>query len=133
MLTPPTTPQTIGPINGWIDYTKVSNGRFNLYGWICATGSRDPVEIHLYTGGEYKKGGKMITAWHANELSGPAVATACKSTGLAYRYIIDLPASWVATEVGKPIYIYGLIREKGISTLSPGSGRLVVPPVLPEL
>lgn len=129
MLNPPTTLQSTGPITGWIDYTKISADRFYLYGWICSTGSRDPVEINLYTGGEYKKGGKMITAWHANELSGPSVATACKSTGVAYRYIIDLPVSWVSTEAGKPIYVYGLIREKGISGLSPGSGRLVVPTI----
>lgn len=129
MLNPPTTPQTTGPITGWIERVRSSGGRFYLYGWICSTGSRDPLEINLYTGGVYKAGGKMITAWNANELSDSSVATACKSTGTAYRYIIDLPSSWLKSEVGKPIYVYGLIPEKGISTLSPGSGRLLVPPI----
>jgi hypothetical protein len=127
MLNPPTTPQTNGPINGWIDKALFSGGRFHLYGWICSTGSRDPVNVNFYTGGAYKQGGKMITAWEANELSEPGVAAACKSTGVAYRYLIDLPASWLLTSVGQPIYIYGLVPEAGIASLSPGSGRLVVP------
>ncbi len=96
--------QTKGVIDG------VVNSRVN--GWACSYGARIPIDVHLYVGGPAGVGtgiGSYTSDFAStSDADRIAVANACGSDGVAYRFSIRLPLSVRQTHQGKKIYIYGI-------------------------
>lgn len=91
--------RTLGYIDG------VGGQRVN--GWACSAGARIPVNVHLYAGGPPGVG-TFIGNYSSDYASESAVAQACGSDGVAYRFSVRLPKSVRQAHQGKKIYMYAI-------------------------
>lgn len=96
--------QTKGVIDG------VVSNRVN--GWACSFGARIPVDVHLYVGGPAGVGtgiGSYSSDFAStSDADRIAVANACGSDGVAYRFSIRLPRPVRLAHQGKKIYVYAI-------------------------
>lgn len=113
---------SFGTTKGIID--GVSNNRVN--GWACSHGARIPVDVHLYVGGPAGVG-TIIGGYASDFASEPAVANACGSDGVAYRFSIRLPLSVRQAHQGKKIYLYAIHPAGGANNPLSNSGVFPVP------
>ena len=109
---------------GIIDNVTTSS----INGWACAKNSSASITVHLYVGGAAGTG-TIIGAYNANLISEPNVATACHSTGSAYRFSIPLTDTIKNQYGGKNVYIYGINSSSSgaLNTLLTNSGTLTIP------
>lgn len=125
-----TTGSVATAVTGIIDgVMKYSTGQYYIGGWACTLfnpNSLPAVALYVKTPGATTTTG---IAWYpANLASEPQVATACKSSGSAYRFEIPLSANFVNQYKGSTIYIYGISPWKGFpnNELS-NSGTYTIP------
>lgn len=112
---------SFGATKGIID--GVSNQRIN--GWACSYGARIPVDVHVYVG---TTGPSTIVGGYSSDFaSEPAVASACGSDGVAYRFSIRLPRSVRQAHWGKKIYVYAIHPNGGANNALSNSGVFTVP------
>ncbi len=78
-----------------------------IHGWACAAGNPHAISVHLYAGGP-AGAGALIGGYKAYSTSETAVATACASSGTAYRFHIPLPLNVRQQWSGRRIYIHGI-------------------------
>jgi RHS repeat-associated protein len=97
-----------------------------LKGWACSTGRPQSINVHVYVGGPAGSG-TAVGSFTANEPSEAAVATACESTGTAYRFEIPLTLAVRQAHVGKAIYVHGISPVGRPNNLLTGSGTKTVP------
>lgn len=107
-------------VTGWLDAVeRVPTGGVIVRGWACAKNWEDSINVHIYVENRVAKG---VIANRASE--GP-VATACGSTGTAYRFNEFFSESDRIANVGKRIYVYGIspfdLPNYGLS----GNGKVV--------
>lgn len=90
-------------VTGWLDAVeRVPTGGVVVRGWACAKNWQDSINVHIYVGGVVARG---VTANRASE---GAVASACSSTGTAYRFNEFFPESARVANVGKIVQVYGI-------------------------
>jgi RHS repeat-associated protein len=114
-------------IAGMIDGVYQSGDGASVSGWACSFYFDVSVNVHLYVGGPAGTG-TIITGVPANQSSEPAVAQACRASGTAYRFSINIEALR-AQHGGKRIYIHGISPVGRGNSLIAHSGAFVVPPV----
>jgi hypothetical protein len=91
----------------------------NLLGWACGQYNSASVKVHLYSG---TAAGPTTFAgvYTANQASEPAVASACKAAGSAFRFAIPVAGRFSS---GTRLFAYGLSPIGGWSKLlAPTSG-----------
>lgn len=117
--------QTKGVIDG------VVSQRVN--GWACSYGARIPVDVHLYVGGPPGVGtgiGSYPSDFASTTVADRnAVANACGSDGVAYRFSIRLPLSVRQAHQGKKIYIYAIHPTGGLPNNAVGNSGVFPVPV----
>ncbi len=116
--------QTRGVIDG------VASQRVN--GWACSYGARIPVDVHLYVGGPAGVGtgiGSYPSDFASTTVADRnAVASACGSDGVAYRFSIRLPLSVRQAHQGKKIYVYAIHPTGALpNNVTSNSGVFPVP------
>jgi len=111
----------IGYIDGVVD-GKVS-------GWACHRNYPCPIEVHAYLSGSTTiAAADYVGSFEANSPSESAVATACGSTGTAYRFSFPLPAQ----HAGKWIHLFGIAKKNANKNKALTlSGAFKVPPYPP--
>ncbi len=125
-VTPPPAP-TQGEVKGVIDgISAAAQGSYNISGWACAQFSPQSLSVHLYLGGAAGSG-TLIGATTPNGSSEAQVATACSSTGNAYRFSIPLSKDQVVQFGGKKIYVHGISPFGLGNHLLSNSGDFIVP------
>ena len=102
-------------ITGHID--GIQNGR--IVGWACSTRINDPIDVHVYLGGQAGTG-TMVGGYRADQPSESGVAASCQASGSAYRFSIPISNEMVTQHGGKTIYIHG-ISPVGAPNLTIGS------------
>jgi len=113
------------PVTGFVGGVTPTN---NVNGWACQKKNPASINVHLYVGGPAGGGGILIGSYLANKASETAVATACESTGTAYRYSIPLSTATMQQHAGKLIYVYGISPVTGgTNVLLTKSGTYKVP------
>jgi hypothetical protein len=115
-----------GSIMGHID--GISNDV--LAGWACGSGVAASIDIHLYVNGPYPRG-QYVRTVTANQPSEPAVASACRSTGTAYRFSVALDPALRQQYGNQLIYGHGIAPSSSgqINGLISGSAVFRVPPI----
>jgi len=115
-------------VTGTIDGVSIDgSGNASVAGWACSTGLPQSIGVEVFAGGPSGGGGTRITTATANLASEPAVATACQSTGTAYRFSIALTNTMRSQYPGAAIYMYG-DSPVGVGNLVLNqSGSFVVP------
>lgn len=105
----------IGNVDG------ISSG--TLFGWACGQYNTSSVKIHLYTG---TASGPITFAglYTANQTSEPAVATACKASGMNYRFAIPVAGRF---PTGTHLYVYGMSPIGGWNKLLPPAPGVQMP------
>lgn len=89
--------------NGYLESVVSHYDRsVTVTGWACAMNSPDPIYVDVYFGMN------MVNRSLANAPSETALDGYCKSTGMRYRFSIDIPAEVVAANTGKKVYVYGI-------------------------
>jgi hypothetical protein len=125
-VAPPPAP-TQGEVKGVIDgISAAAQGSYNISGWACAQFNPQSLSVHLYLGGAAGSG-TLIGATTANGSSEAQVATACSSTGNAYRFSIPLSKDQVVQFGGKKIYVHGISPFGLGNHLLSNSGHFIVP------
>lgn len=117
-----------GPMQGQVDgISNDQNGMPLLYGWACDKGVSASVNVSIYVGGALGQG-VLAGAVTANLTSEPAVAAACGTSGLTYRWVYPL-LGLQASRVGQSLYVYGISAQNGGAATALGnSGTYTVPP-----
>ncbi|AGG88545.1 RHS repeat domain-containing protein [Rhodanobacter denitrificans] len=100
-----------------------------ISGWACSSYWDQSINVHLYLGGQAGSG-TMIGSYPANQVSEPAVASACSVTGGSYRFRIPLADAQRIQYGGEAIYIHGISPVGGSNNLLGGSGNFTVPPFI---
>jgi YD repeat-containing protein len=117
-----TTSTTMGNIDG------VSSGaNAVITGWACSTGLPSSISVDLYLNGPTGTG-TGIARYTANVASEPGIATACHSTGTAYRFSIPVAESTRISYANQTIYIYGISPVGNANNLLAQSGSFKIPP-----
>ncbi|WP_240308161.1 Ig-like domain-containing protein, partial [Xanthomonas vasicola] len=120
-------------IHGIVDgVAKTGDGSYTIGGWACSSGWAPSIGVHLYAGGEWQTGTLVATAT-ANLASEPAVASACQTTGGAYRFSIPLSDATRTSYPDQAIFVYGLSPVGGSNDLLANSGKFVIPRMPPPL
>lgn len=132
---------------GKIEGLQIENNEYFLYGWACYRTSPKAIRVHVYSGGEYGKGGVHVTSASTvymaeDELSLPSMELV-KSTGKvtelrcdttprgSHRFKIRLSESLLAANQGKSIYVHGISLVPGEKNpLILNSGEFRFPPPL---
>lgn len=105
-----------------------SSNNASLRGWACSTGMTASINVEVFAGGPSGGGGTRIATAVANVASEPAVATACQSSGTAYRFTISLTAAVRNQYPDSLIYMYGDSPVGAGNLQLGGSGVYKVPP-----
>lgn len=113
-------------VTGNID--GLSSDGTSLRGWACSTSRNDPIDVHLYVRGAAGQGGVFLASARADQVSEPAVATACKASGTNYRFTIPLNYAQRREQVGQPLYVHGISPVGGANSLIGSSGTYRVQP-----
>jgi hypothetical protein len=111
---------TNGTVLGHVDGTVETNGATYLYGWACVKGSPSPIAVQAYTGTT------LLGSAQADLASEPAVAQACNSNGMGYRFQAPLDG-YIKTYGGKPLTVYGVSPWSDPKVMFGGSGTYTVP------
>ncbi|MBO9748786.1 hypothetical protein J7431_16420 [Xanthomonas phaseoli pv. dieffenbachiae] len=120
-------------IRGSIDgLSRVGDGSYKILGWACSSGWAPSIGVHLYAGGEWQSG-TFIVAATSNLASEPAVASACQTSGSAYRFAIPISDTVRASHPEQAIFIYGLSPVGGSNDLLGNSGKFLIPRMPPPL
>lgn len=98
------TTHVLGNIDG-VNIDASNNA--TISGWACSTGLPQSIGVEVFAGGPSGGGGTRITTATANVASEPAVATACQSSGSAYRFSVPLSSAMRSQYPGAVIYMYG--------------------------
>lgn len=114
---------------GNVERVRSAMPDYFLEGWACSTARNASINVHVYVGGAAGTG-TFVGAYAANLASEPAVATACKAQGTAYRYSIPLTDTIRQQHSNKLIYVHGISPEGQPNNLLNGSGVLSVSPPL---
>ena len=119
------TSKVIGNVEG---VSNATSATATLTGWTCSDGFPDSLSVRVYLGGPAGTG-TLLGTFPANVASEPAVATACHSSGAAYRFTVALTDATRITYGNQPIYVVGvgLARIGSDDQLLPGSGNAIVP------
>ena len=98
------TTHVLGVIDG-VNIDASNNAKVS--GWACSTGLPQSIGVEVFAGGPSGGGGTRITTATANVASEPAVATACQSSGAAYRFSVALTSAIRSQYPDAAIYMYG--------------------------
>ena len=101
---------TTPTVTGYIDsIVSRGDGSYSVLGWACATYLNQPIDIHLYLGGQAgSTGSSFYVSGKANLPSEPAVAAACNTTGTNHRFNLRLGADGITAYGGRPFAIHGI-------------------------
>jgi hypothetical protein len=115
-------------IRGVIDGAPYDGNQVFVYGWACAGGIAQSVNVHVYAGGPAGTG-SWLTAGTADLWSEPAVAQACGGGSGAYRYSLAIPfkPEDMMRLGGLPIYVHGISPIGGTNRLLTNSGAFPLP------
>ena len=118
---------------GNIDGVNIdASNNATISGWACSAGLTQSIGVEVFAGGPSGGGGTRITTATANVASEPAVATACQSTGTAYRFSVQLTSTLRSQYPGAAIYMYG-DSPVGVGNLVlNGSGSFTIPVNVPS-
>ncbi len=100
-----------------------SSGEIN--GWACSTGISAPIDVHVYGGGPFGVGTILATG-RADQVSEPAVGTACGAAG-NHRFSIQLSNEVRRQRAGQAIHVHGISPVGQPNSTIAGSGSFVVP------
>ena len=114
---------TVDPVTGYVDGVTPAG---TVNGWACQKKNPSSINVDLYVGGPQGTG-TYIGSYLANQASSAAVATACETTGTAYRYSIPLSSATMQQHAGKLIYVYSISPTDGTNALLASSGTYKVP------
>jgi hypothetical protein len=121
---PPKDRTVIGNIDGIV----LSGLQYYVNGWACARTYAGSIGIHVYVGGAAGTGTFAVNGT-ANLTSEPGLATACNSTGAAYRFSLPLPHTTTQNYGGQRIYVHGISPFSLANSLIGNSGSFAVPSV----
>jgi hypothetical protein len=110
--------QIVGYIDG---FGATGGGAYDLYGWSCTLYDPDSVYVALYVGST------GVGWFRANQLSEPAVASACTSGGVAHRYVIHFSAAQISAWHGQVVSVFGISPWAFANNALVGTGSVVVP------
>ena len=119
-------PSSSGEVLGHIDSALPQGSGAVVNGWACHQGWEGSINVHLYVGGSAGVG-TLVTAATANGASEAAVATACGSTGTAYRFAISMTPEQRSAHAGQPVYVHGISPVGNDNLLLENSGTHTVP------
>lgn len=126
---PYTTKVLLSPILGNIDYFVVNlDGSLSIGGWACMAENNTPIDVHIYAGAPYSKGGRMLKATKANRTSESAVANACRNTGQNHRFLVVLDSTTRRSFSTQKIFVHGIHPSgKDPNPLIANSGKYFIP------
>lgn len=119
--------QTKGHIDGLVNY---GGGEWRLNGWACSYGARIPIDVHVYVGASAPATflGSAPADYASTDVNDRnAIAGACGSDGVAYRFSLRVPLSVRQAHRGKKIYVYGFHPAAGANNLLVNSGAFTIP------
>lgn len=95
-------------VTGHIDSFSKSGSDYYVRGWACQKFYKTPINVHVYVGGRAGGGGTHVASGKANQSSGSSIASACGTTGTAYKFNVKINQATVDEHPAESIYVHGI-------------------------